>query len=264
MDLPLELRLKICEWAMVTDIRVIHVFEEAGKVRPGISPTGIMPVGGFHQAFSSSTRHNTELPKSYNQLQYSCKELYKVCRGLEFKFNELRSNAWTFDTLHRQSRTHPSQAPWYNNIRDVALLGNFAIGYCADENLLHGILEFGRAHPKANIRVHVPDWKLDKQLQAFVTLGYRIQEAIRGRAAPRWITAHKGMLKQWRRGKHLNILNVSNARFYPATTWDAHTDRPYFMKILGAKQKCSEELIKEHGSIRKALDFIEQWACEGI
>ncbi|KAH6638226.1 hypothetical protein C7974DRAFT_156683 [Boeremia exigua] len=254
----------ICEFALTTESNTIYIFEEADKLRPGVTSTGIMPVGGFRQAFASHHRYNVELPKPYNQLQYTCKELYREVRGMEFQQNEIQCNGWTFDTFRSQLQTHPNQAAWYANVRLVTLIGNFSIGHHVDETLLHGILKFGETHPKAIIRVCVPNWKFDQHLQGFLTFGYRILEAIRGEAPPSWIKAHKGMKKNWRRGKHVKDLNIANVRFFPSNMWNKKTEPHLIVKMLKKKQACVDNLLHEHGSIQKAVDFIGIWASEGI
>jgi hypothetical protein len=59
-------------------------------------------------------------------------------------------------------------------------VGSFNIGKAADEKILHGILNFGRSHPKARIRVQVEDLNMDGTLPGFMTLAYLILQAIRG------------------------------------------------------------------------------------
>lgn len=158
LDLPPELRSVIFGYALTTSTGKIFLFEENGKLRIGMTASGIMPAGGFNEAFSSWTRHKIELSKPYNQLQYVNRQLREETRGIELKQNELQCNAYTFDTFTAQIKTHPHQKDWYNNVCTVSLLGKYPIGHQADENLLHGILRFGRAHDRARVRVYVPDW----------------------------------------------------------------------------------------------------------
>ena len=70
LDLPPELRQTVYEFALTTCTGRIFLFEEHGKLRIGMTAGGIMPAGGFNEGFASWTRHNIELPKPYNQLQY--------------------------------------------------------------------------------------------------------------------------------------------------------------------------------------------------
>lgn len=86
---------------------------------------------------------------------------------------------------------------------------------------------------------------MDEHLQAILTMGYRIEEAVRGKALPTWIKAHKGMKKSWRRGKSLEALNVTNVRFYPTGPWGGRSHTQWVIRALKEKQKCAHELVKD-------------------
>lgn len=73
LDLPLEERLTVLDFTLTASTGRIFLFEEHSKLRASMTSNSVMPAGGFTEAFASWSRHNIELSKRYNQLQYTSK-----------------------------------------------------------------------------------------------------------------------------------------------------------------------------------------------
>ncbi|KAF1360531.1 hypothetical protein EJ07DRAFT_154973 [Lizonia empirigonia] len=197
-SLPQEFRNEIFRLVLTTDTGYIHLFEEKGKLRPGLSSTSSMP------------------------------------------------------------------RDWFVNVRSVTLLGNFPVGHEPDENVLHGYFKFTAAHKDASICVHVPGWSILANLTAFLTLGYRIREAVRGVTTPCYIRAHKGTVKKWRCDKQLAFLDQKNVRFFPSVAWNEGRDVKHVKKYTQGKLRFREELIKDHGNAGNLVALVKMWHVKGI
>jgi len=158
LSLPEELRSQIFELALTDDSGEIHMREEQGHLRLAICNN--VPYADARNGFANYGDVRS-LPKAFNALQYTSRELFALTRGLELRLNHLKVNGWTFDTFRRLEHLRPTPSwfwtgpNWFDNVRNVTLVGDFKVGKTADENILHGILNFGRAHPKANIFVGI-------------------------------------------------------------------------------------------------------------
>jgi hypothetical protein len=171
-----------------------------------------MPPGGERKRFEGNV---SALPMPFNNLQYVCRHIAALARGLELKCNHIKCNGWTFDSFRR----NPINAPLLSSIRNVTLFGDFTLSENPDENILHGLIKFGFDHPHAMVKVHV--WALRPRggnghhINGFMALGYCIREAIRGVNRPAWCSGNDRRLQAWLRGKSRGALNAPNVRFFP-------------------------------------------------
>ncbi|KAI4919052.1 uncharacterized protein J4E92_008696 [Alternaria infectoria] len=225
LSLPEELRSRIFGLALTDDGGEIHMREEQGHLRLAICNS--VPYADARNGFANYGDVRS-LPKAFNALQYTSRELFTLTRGLELRLNDLKLNGWTFDTFRRLEHLRPTPPwfwtgpDWFDNVRNVTLVGDFKVGKTADENILHGILNFGRAHPKANIFVGIESLRLKgKTLPAFVMLVWLIREAVRGIVKTGWkAQGDKKSISKWRWGKSVDWMNVQNVRFIPSDDYD--------------------------------------------
>lgn len=261
-SLPQELRNEIFRLVLTTDTGDIHLFEEKGKLRPGLSLTRVMPRGGREEAFRSG--NNEFLPKPFNAIQYTCRQFFEQTRGLEFRFNRLVCNGWTFDTFRSTEEQDTFKKDWFINVRSVTLLGNLPVSHKPDENVLHGYFKFAAAHKDVSICVYVPCWKILTNLTAFLTLGYRIREAVRGVTTPCYVKGHKDSVKNWRGDKQLAFMDQKNVRFFPSVAWSGGHDVRRVKRYTQGKLKFRDELIKDHGNVGNLVALVKMWHVQGI
>ena len=153
---------------------------------------------------------------------------------------------------------------WFENVRKVTLVGEFKVGKTADENILHGIIRFGRADAKASIFVSVRDLSFrNHRLSGFMTLSWLIREAVRG--APRPVMAgglDKYLISSWRRTKRVEWMDVKNTRYIPSDDYEEKT-----VRTAVSKKKTAVEITKvlnEFESVDKLVAHVKNIYTEGI
>lgn len=229
LALPTELRYKIYEFALTLNVGHLQLYEEDDVLR-------ITSDTKENIIRRKMTRNpNSNLPKTFNLLQYTCKQLMAETQALELHYNHnLESDGMTFHSLQllekrqaeklsrgRLPKYELNKLPWFANVRTITLNGNFTLEQCPDENILHGILRIGAKYDHILIKVLVSKLNLESGLKGFVSMAYLIDEALRGIARPDFVApkSGNGFVHRWRRNKPVAAVNVPNVRFFPSDVW---------------------------------------------
>ena len=265
-DLPTEVLVMISGYVLTTDDGIIHITELRGHLR--IAPCQSLPYADERSAFDG-TLDLSATPKTFNQVQYVSKKFFQIACGLELALNHLDVSWWTFDTFRRLEQDTPAPAWFFSgphlfaNVRKVTLLGDFRVGRTADENILHGILRFAKAHAKATILVKIKDLSLTTQtLPGFMTLAWQIKQAVRGIRRPNWVAPKDKLIQSWRRGKRVEFMDVANVRFVPYDTYDNKVFRTAASKkkpAVGVTQA-----MKELGGVEELVKFVKDVYEQGL
>ncbi|KAH6637949.1 hypothetical protein C7974DRAFT_411405 [Boeremia exigua] len=245
LKLPQEIVDHIMKFVLTTSTHlkgVIHLHEE--KNHFVVAETKSMPAGGEQKRWKGNRE---DLPPLFNQVQFTCRSLLKSTRGLELQYNVLKCNGWTFDSI-RRAEDRPELHHLLYNARQVTLSGDFTLGRHPDENVLHGLIQFGKTHPLTNIRVEVNAMHLNgiRSLKGFVAFALFIREAIRGIPRPRWAQVRQQKIAYWLRGKAPGTLNIPNVVFCPRRPVDIRDDQDF-------NQQQTYELVRNKGRNAEVL-----------
>ncbi|EAT88513.1 hypothetical protein HBI56_127310 [Parastagonospora nodorum] len=263
--LPNELQKFIYDYVLSTDNILegdLHLFEEHGVFR--FAETAVMPFGSERKRFEGDT---STLPLGFNNLQYVCRHIRAMTRGLDLHNNHIKCHGWTFDSFHRNL----INASLLSSIRKVTLYGDFTLGHCPDENVLHGLIKFGFDHPKATINIHVEAWQPqgtnETTMGSFMSMAYCIREAIRGELRPAWSSGNDKRLRAWMRNKAHGALNAPNVKFFPYRSpncTDAQWCHPKVLNILFNGTDRYTPFVNGHVGTLHLVYTVRSWYLAGI
>ncbi|CAA9957781.1 hypothetical protein PTMSG1_01389 [Pyrenophora teres f. maculata] len=110
LELPHEVLVRIIDYILTADDKIIHIPERSGRLR--IATCRVVPYADANSAFDIGYR--PRLPEPFNQVQFVSKKIFDLARGRELTINHLKVNGWTFDTFRRLDQVPPASASeWF-------------------------------------------------------------------------------------------------------------------------------------------------------
>jgi hypothetical protein len=245
--LPIEIKLVIAHYALLSETGEVHISEAAGQMHSGkirITSSNQMPRGGRDEAFFGDA---LTLRHSFNSIK-SMHPHFESCRGHELLYNTLVCNGYSFDSFIKY--THKKDI--FKHVREVRLCGEFGLGLYPDENILHPLMRFGQANKQANIKIEIDCMVLRSSgdLRNFMRLVYCIRAFMRALPRPAWLKVNKkDELTVWLRGKEPGEMFAKNIHFHPKgyASWDEEKDPWRVRKMLTGRSLIKDSLKNEYG-----------------